>query len=289
MNKPTPIEPLRRQVLFTLFLGGLLPVILMMGITQVFTRKAMMDYEYNKMSILADQTAQQIEQEVRNASSAFDALRNTWSAEWQHHVEKDSKQPWQPSGSDPAGSGITLYDRRGVLVTPSAQDPLRAATNSRPFQRALSGELALVPPCLQPGGSNLQMGAYMPITNQQGMVDYIAWASRPLDRIQQLVGRIHLGQEGYFTLLDSTGNVLFHPDAKQVMSRFDSRIPSRFWTFRPRGVYLTRQADRYAFVSVALDFYRSGLERAWTLVGLKPYHEVLIFPQQEMRLQLGVT
>ncbi len=66
--------PIRAGVLRALILAGLLPVVLTFVANQTLTRQALLDSEYDKMSVLAYEVVRQIEEVMTTAAGSLAAL-----------------------------------------------------------------------------------------------------------------------------------------------------------------------------------------------------------------------
>lgn len=290
MSTSKSFAPIHRRVLVALLLSGLLPVVLISLSTQIFTRQAMLDYEYDKMSISSYEVARQIGETISDASLKLNALCSDPSLISSLVARKipPQKTPGFQFFLD-LFSDVTLFNVEGEAIYASTQAYLDHPYLSEGFRQALQGSLFCLPPHRVLGHTNLYISLFCPIRGENGAVEAVLGVGLSLDKIWQGIERGHLDESGSFVLLDACGNLLADTQPDRLLTKFAPTIPPGFWMERKRGLYLTDAQEELAYVSIPIDLRQSGVGQNWILLGLKPYRELLVLPRQEMRLHMAAA
>jgi len=282
--------PIRAGVLRALILAGLLPVVLTFVANQTLTRQALLDSEYDKMSVLAYEVVRQIEEVMTTAAGSLAALASNPQLVASLVAEDAESQDLRIMRDFPAVfSEMALYDTAGVQQAATAYGPIADVADAAGFRRALAGQAAFSIPHLVLGRPELYITAFCPVRDGRGQIRHVVGARLPMEKIAQILRAVRIGQQGFLVLLDDRGNVLAHPDAGRTLEKFDEQTPMYFWKHHSRGIYPPGQAEPFAFVSAVIGPEQTRTGQPWVLLALKPYAEVLALPREEMRLHLAVA
>jgi two-component system cell cycle sensor histidine kinase/response regulator CckA len=290
MSSPKSFAPIHRRVLMALLLAGLLPVVLISVATQFFTRQAMLDYEYDKMSISAEDVARQIRATILDASLKVKALCSdfglvsSWITQHRHPYESPGGQIFLDLFSD-----VTLYDTNGLVLYASSTTSLEDPYPLEGLYSALHGDMFFLPPHVILGNTNLFISVFSPVRGEQGRIEAVMGANLPMDKLWKIIERGRLGEQGFFVLLDEHGNLLAGSERERLLTKFDPKIPPEFWVKRNSGIYRAPSQETMAFVSIPISLQQEGLGGQWILLGLKPHREILMIPRQEMRLHMAAA
>jgi HAMP domain-containing protein len=265
-------------------------VVLTFVANQTLTRQALLDSEYDKMSVLAYEVVRQIEEVMTTAAGSLAALASKSAT---------GRQPGRggrrvAGSSDHAGFPRCVFRDGAVRHRRCAagRDGLWAdcrIADAAGFRRALAGQAAFSIPHLVLGRPELYITAFCPVRDGRGQIRHVVGARLPMEKIAQILRAVRIGQQGFLVLLDDRGNVLAHPDAGRTLEKFDEQTPMYFWKHHSRGIYPPGQAEPFAFVSAVIGPEQTRTGQPWVLLALKPYAEVLALPREEMRLHLAVA
>ncbi|HWI63650.1 MAG TPA: methyl-accepting chemotaxis protein [Symbiobacteriaceae bacterium] len=112
-------------------------------------------------------------------------------------------------------SALWVSDLKGDVST--ITDTKASIADRDYFPVAKGGKTVISNPLIGRADGKMAAVVAVPIRNEQGQVVGILGGNVRMQAIQEMVGKMHIGQTGYAYMVDSTGVIAAHPDEKLIM------------------------------------------------------------------------
>lgn len=154
-----------------------------------------------------------------------------------------------------------------IQTVPEGYDP-----TSRPWYQAAVNKKGVIwtEPYQDAGSGNLVVTVARPVFNESGDIVGVVGADLSLERLKDMVVSFRIGENGYFILADTKGNIIAHPTAEKIG--------------QPLATDVLREAAQSSQVSGELDYVYNGASKhtyfstidrtGWKIFGTFEYTEI---------------
>jgi two-component system cell cycle sensor histidine kinase/response regulator CckA len=282
------VNSIRYKVLFVLIAACLIPSVVLLWVTNRITGEALEDSEYAKLQGVGAEVARQVESSMEATDNNLELLRNHPVLQNRFSTEKERVDVMISMVSAfKRFSDITIYSPSGLMTettTPRESHPEPNETTTW-FELARdSGKIVTSRPHRVNGVSGLQIKVYIPVHIEPWDQPHVLKARVPFESVWSRIEGAKLGEAGMIVLLDSRGNILYHPDKTKILSFFDGARQPDDWQANRRSDYVDAEGTRFIYWAKSIKNTHVGDE--WTLVSLLPREEVNAAIRHSQLLQL---
>ncbi len=314
------MSSIRNRVLIALLVTGLIPLLVILFITQTLTRRAIQESQYDQMSEFTEEVGRNVASFVENASrdltnlttnqiirKRFDEVASWTEAEREVEYERFLAEKQAEfdrvllSYSD--FFDITLYDLEGSYIASTSSPEIdnlgfriddsvehaNAVAGKANVSRARIPDSGEIPD--EGSAPDIEIVFSLPVS-QGGDNLFVVHASLNFGKIWGSLDAARMGETGHFVLLDSLNNALYHPNRSRIFdpAKFDGENSVSHWLSKPIGFY-----EKYVYTAQPLNPYGSvfgqsmevtGQDEEWVLVGFKTIEEANELVQENMRYTL---
>ncbi len=301
------MSSIRNRVLIALLVAGLIPLLVILFITQTLTRRAIQESQYDQMSEFTEEVGRNVTGFVESAyrdlmslttnqiiRKRFDEVAS-WT-ETERQVEYEKFLAEKQAEFDRAVLGysdfydITLYDSEGSYIASTSSPEIDnlgfRVDASVEHANAVAGKTNVSRPRIRDSGEipdeesppKIEIAFYLPLIQELDN-SFVVHASFKFGKIWGFLDAAQMGLTGHFVLLDSFNNVLYHPNKPRIFdpAKFDGSNSVDHWLSNPIGIY-----EDYVYAVQQLYPYESSHDQSipfetqneeWVLVGLKTIEE----------------
>jgi len=261
----------------------LIPSIVLLWVTNRITGEALEDSEFAKIEGVGSEVARQVAASMETTDSSLEILRKNPTLRNPKSASKDRKEVLNLMVSAfERFSDITIYDPDGFMTKErTTEDHPEPKARGGWFERARdSGEIVTSPPHRVTGIDGLHIKVYIPVQIGDHEKPHVLKARVPFNTVWSRIDGAQMGDSGFNVLLDSRGNILYHPDKTKVLSKFEGDRPERNWAINRKSEYTDESGQEFIYWASTIENTwastrdQSQAAEAWTLVSLLPKAEV---------------
>ncbi|MDG2124969.1 MAG: HAMP domain-containing protein, partial [Verrucomicrobiales bacterium] len=284
------MKTIRLQILLSLLLAGLLPVIIILATTFTITKRSVTSEAYGRLRENSTELANKVQLIAESAARDLISLQTDpelTDATLAGENKRDAIDRLSKAFSNFAD--ITLYEPDGLLVAstdPSRRPDYQEGTSW--FRKATEGNRSMAPPHRVLGREGLFITVYLPIREAPTKpILHVVVARMPILRVESLISGFQLGDGGKALLLDHRGAILASPEDGAILDRFDRSWTTAMWRAKGAGVYSSSGGEKFHFGVSVLEAGEIDLvEEPWVVVCLQPVAEVSAQIVSTAKLQL---
>ncbi|MFL2452319.1 MAG: ATP-binding protein [Verrucomicrobiales bacterium] len=281
---------IRTRLLLVLLSVGLIPMLVVMFVTNHRTRDSLEHSEREKIAAVTYEVARQARLVMDSAVNDLVALRG-------NRIVTDSSIPMDIRVEEMRRlvaaykmfDDITLYDSKGRMV--------RSTTNENHpepidktlwFKRCISDQNVITSrPHHVVGEEGLHLKVYIPLNLASSVEQFVLRARLKFDPMWDLIDGIKIGERGEALLLDPRGRLIAGRDKNMISRPYFVGGATPFWN-QNKG-YVNLEGDDFYFHSEILSIEDTGVGEAWVVACLRPRAEVLAVVSRAVTLQSRIA
>ena len=281
---------IRTRLLLVLLAVGLVPMLVVILVTNHRTRDSLELSEREKIAAVTYEVARQARLVMNSAVNDLVALQGNRivtdsSIAMDIRVEEMSRLVAAYKMFD----DITLYDSRGIMVRSTTDEnhpePLEKTLW---FKRCISDQEVITSrPHHVVGEQGLHLKVYIPLNLATSVEQFVLRARLKFSPMWDLIDGIKIGDRGEAILLDPRGRLIAGRDKKMISRPYFVGGVTPFWN-QNKG-YVNLGGDDFYFHSEILSAEDTGVGEAWVVACLRPRSEVLAFVSQAVKLQSRIA
>ena len=291
---------IRNRVLLVLLAAGLVPLLVILFISQTLTRRAIEESQYDQMAGFTEEVGRKVTLFLDNSNKNLRSLTTNqiirrqfvedpaWTLDerdkaYESFLEEKRAEFTRVASAYTQFFDISLYDRSGRYVASTSKPTIvnLGYDKSGMFehQTAVQGNPTISNPRvadsigLQDGPPQVEVVFSSPVEDGDD-VPFVVHASLDFQQLWESMDAAKMGDTGFFVLLDYNNNPLYHANRARVFDpeKFDSRRTSGHWLVNNRGSYqdLVYTAHRLLPYS---RMARNRSDEQWVLIGFKTKEE----------------
>ena len=281
---------IRTRLLLVLLAVGLVPMLVVILVTNHRTRDSLELSEREKIAAVTYEVARQARLVMNSAVNDLVALQGNRivtdsSIAMDIRVEEMSRLVAAYKMFD----DITLYDSRGIMVRSTTDEnhpePLEKTLW---FKRCISDQEVITSrPHHVVGEQGLHLKVYIPLNLATSVERFVLRARLKFSPMWDLIDGIKIGDRGEAILLDPRGRLIAGRDKEMISRPYFVGGVTPFWN-QNKG-YVNLGGDDFYFHSEILSAEDTGVGEAWVVACLRPRSEVLAFVSQAVKLQSRIA
>ncbi|MDB2347304.1 MAG: ATP-binding protein [Verrucomicrobiales bacterium] len=295
------MSSIRNRVLLVLLAAGLVPLLLILFVSQTLTRKAIEESQFDQMAGFTEEVGRNVTVFLDNSNKNLQSLTtnriiqrqfvedSSWTpeereSEREAFLEEKRVEFTRVAGAYTQFFDISLYDRSGRYVASTSKPKIVNLGYEKgdmfEHQSAVGGSPTISKPrvadsiTLGDGPPKVEVVFSSPVEDDDE-VPFVVHASLDFQQLWNSIDAAKMGDTGFFVLLDSSNNPIYHVDRSRVFDpeKFDNRYSSDHWLRNPRGVY-----SDLVYTAHKLSPYRHmvrgrSAKEQWVLIGFKKKEE----------------
>ncbi|MDP6860592.1 MAG: ATP-binding protein [Verrucomicrobiales bacterium] len=281
---------IRIRLLIVLLAVGLIPMLIVMLVTNYQTRESLELSEREKIAAVTYEVARQARLVMASATNDLVALQG-------NRIVTDSSIPMDVRVEEMRRlvaaykmfDDITLYDSRGLIVrsTTSEFHP-EPEEKTLWFKDCLAGQKVVTSrPHHVENEDGLHLKVYIPLSIANSEENFVLRARLRFDPMWNLIEGIKIGERGQALLLDPRGRLIAGRDKERISRPYFKGGVTPFWD-QNKG-FVKIQGEEFYFQSEVLPKRDTGVGEAWVIACLRPRAEVLASVKQAVDLQSKIA
>lgn len=263
-----PFKTIRGKTTLAMTLVGLLPVLLLIGISATRTVDRMKEERRARHTAVTREISRHVTGALLNAKGDLISLASNPILIGDRVAEGERRAELvrlQRRGF----TSISLLDDQGFIVQSTVGSD-HVQEYSPWFRHAReTREPTVSSPFLTSAGAGLQISIFLPADEIHTGVRSVSVvrATISFDRIVEILAPVQIGAHAKLALVDQSGNVLFSSQARELLGRWDESLPPSFWSESPGGSYTDPLGERFSYVRAAVLLPdQIGSQREWSLI-----------------------
>ena len=281
---------IRIRLLLVLLAVGLIPMLIVMLVTNHQTRESLELSEREKIAAVTHEVARQARLVMASAANDLVALQG-------NRIVTDSSIPMDVRVEEMRRlvaaykmfDDITLYDSRGLMVrsTTSEFHP-EPEEKTLWFKDCITGQKVVTSrPHHVENEDGLHLKVYIPLSIANIGEDFVLRARLKFDPMWNLIEGIKIGERGQALLLDPRGRLIAGRDKEKISRPYFKAGVTPFWD-QNKG-FVNIKGEEFYFQSEILPRRDTGVGEAWVIACLRPRSEVLASVKQAVDLQSRIA
>jgi len=281
---------IRIRLLIVLLAVGLIPMLIVMLVTNYQTRESLELSEREKIAAVTYEVARQARLVMASATNDLVALQG-------NRIVTDSSIPMDVRVEEMRRlvaaykmfDDITLYDSRGLIVrsTTSEFHP-EPEEKTLWFKDCLAGQKVVTSrPHHVENEDGLHLKVYIPLSIANSEENFVLRARLRFDPMWNLIEGIKIGERGQALLLAPRGRLIAGRDKERISRPYFKGGVTPFWD-QNKG-FVKIQGEEFYFQSEVLPKRDTGVGEAWVIACLRPRAEVLASVKQAVDLQSKIA
>lgn len=281
---------IRTRLLLVLLSVGLIPMLVVMFVTNHRTRDSLEHSEREKIAAVTYEVA-------RQARLVMDSAVNDLVALQGNRIVTDSSIPMDIRVEEMRRlvaaykmfDDITLYDSKGIMVRSTTNEnhpePLEKTLW---FKRCISDQNVITSrPHHVVGEEGLHLKVYIPLNLASSVEQFVLRARLKFAPMWDLIDGIKIGERGEALLLDPRGRLIAGRNKNMISRPYFVGGATPFWN-QNKG-YVNLEGDDFYFHSEILSIEDTGVGEAWVVACLRPRAEVLAVVSRAVTLQSRIA
>ena len=281
---------IRIRLLLVLLAVGLIPMLIVMLVTNYRTRESLELSEREKIAAVTHEVARQARLVMDSAANDLVALQG-------NRIVTDSSIPMDVRVEEMRRlvaaykmfDDITLYDSRGLMVrsTTSEFHP-EPEEKTLWFKDCITGQKVVTSrPHHVENEDGLHLKVYIPLSIANSDESFVLRARLRFDPMWDLIEGIKIGERGQALLLDPRGRLIAGRDKEKISRPYFKGGVTPFWD-QNKG-FVNIGGEDFYFQSEILPRRDTGVGEAWVIACLRPRAEVLASVKQAVDLQSRIA
>ena len=281
---------IRIRLLLVLLAVGLIPMLIVMLVTNYQTRESLELSEREKIAAVTYEVARQARLVMDSATNDLVALQG-------NQIVTDSSIPMDVRVEEMRRlvaaykmfDDITLYDSRGFIVrsTTSEFHP-EPEEKTLWFKDCLAEQKVVTSrPHHVENEDGLHLKVYIPLSIANIDENFVLRARLKFDPMWNLIEGIKIGERGQALLLDPRGRLIAGRDKEKISRPYFKAGVTPFWD-QNKG-FVNIKGEEFYFQSEVLPIRDTGVGEAWVIACLRPRSEVLASVKQAVDLQSRIA
>ena len=281
---------IRIRLLLVLLAVGLIPMLIVMLVTNYRTRESLELSEREKIAAVTHEVARQARLVMDSAANDLVALQG-------NRIVTDSSIPMDVRVEEMRRlvaaykmfDDITLYDSRGLMVrsTTSEFHP-EPEEKTLWFKDCITGQKVVTSrPHHVENEDGLHLKVYIPLSIANSDESFVLRARLRFDPMWDLIEGIKIGERGQAVLLDPRGRLIAGRDKEKISRPYFKGGVTPFWD-QNKG-FVNIGGEDFYFQSEILPRRDTGVGEAWVIACLRPRTEVLASVKQAVDLQSRIA
>ncbi|HIL56186.1 MAG TPA: response regulator [Verrucomicrobia bacterium] len=281
---------IRIRLLLVLLAVGLIPMLIVMLVTNYQTRESLELSEREKIAAVTYEVARQARLVMASATNDLVALQG-------NRIVTDSSIPMNVRVEEMRRlvaaykmfDDITLYDSRGLIVrsTTSKFHP-EPEEKTLWFKDCIVGQKVVTSrPHHVENEDGLHLKVYIPLSIANSDESFVLRARLRFDPMWNLIEGIKIGERGQALLLDPRGRLIAGRDKEKISRPYFKGGVTPFWG-QNKG-FVKIKGEEFYFQSEVLPKRDTGVGEAWVIACLRPRAEVLASVKQAVNLQSRIA
>ena len=281
---------IRIRLLLVLLAVGLIPMLIVMLVTNYRTRESLELSEREKIAAVTHEVARQARLVMDSAANDLVALQG-------NRIVTDSSIPMDVRVEEMRRlvaaykmfDDITLYDSRGLMVrsTTSEFHP-EPEEKTLWFKDCITGQKVVTSrPHHVENEDGLHLKVYIPLSIANSDESFVLRARLRFDPMWDLIEGIKIGERGQALLLDPRGRLIAGRDKEKISRPYFKGGVTPFWD-QNKG-FVNIGGEDFYFQSEILPRRDTGVGEAWVIACLRPRTEVLASVKQAVDLQSRIA
>ena len=281
---------IRIRLLLVLLAVGLVPMLIVILVTNYRTRESLELSEREKIAAVTHEVARQARLVMDSAANDLVALQG-------NRIVTDSSIPMDVRVEEMRRlvaaykmfDDITLYDSRGLMVrsTTSEFHP-EPEEKTLWFKDSITGQKVVTSrPHHVENEDGLHLKVYIPLSIANSDENFVLRARLRFDPMWDLIEGIKIGERGQALLLDPRGRLIAGRDKEKISRPYFKGGVTPFWD-QNKGFVNIKGEDFY-FQSEILPRKDTGVGEAWVIACLRPRAEVLASVKEAVNLQWRIA
>lgn len=281
---------IRIRLLLVLLAVGLLPMLIVMLVTNYQTRESLELSEREKIAAVTYEVARQARLVMASAANDLVALQG-------NRIVTDASIPMDVRVEEMRRlvaaykmfDDITLYDSRGLIVrsTTSEFHP-EPEEKTLWFKDCITDQKVVTSrPHHVENEDGLHLKVYIPLSIANSDESFVLRARLKFDPMWNLIEGIRIGERGQALLLDPRGRLIAGRDKDKISRPYFKGGVTPFWD-QNKG-FVKIKGEEFYFQSEVLPSRDTGVGEAWVIACLRPRSEVLASVKQAVNLQSRIA
>jgi two-component sensor histidine kinase len=264
------VKTIRAKTMLAMTLVGLLPVLLLIGISATRTKERLNEERHSRHAAVTREISRHILSALINAKEDLASLASNPTL-INDGVAVTDRQAELNRLQRHAFTDISLLDGQGFIIQSTASVDYvqeyspwfkhtqneREATISSPFLTALD--------------SALRISVYLPAEKSPPGDVSVIRATISFDRIVEVLKPVEIESGAQLALLDQNGNVLFCSTPRELLEKWDESVPRSFWSESHQEIYTDPLGNPFRFVRSGVTLPdQIGKQKEWSLIWFEP-------------------
>jgi two-component system cell cycle sensor histidine kinase/response regulator CckA len=281
---------IRIRLLLVLLAVGLIPMLIVMLVTNYRTRESLELSEREKIAAVAHEVARQARLVMDSAANDLVALQgNRIVTDSSIAMDVRVEEMRRLVAAYKMFDDITLYDSRGLMVrsTTSESHP-EPEEKTLWFKDCILGQKVVTSrPHHVENEDGLHLKVYIPLNIANSDESFVLRARLRFDPMWDLIEGIKIGERGQALLLDPRGRLIAGRDKEKISRPYFKGGVTPFWD-QNKG-FVNIDGEDFYFQSEILPRRDTGVGEAWVIACLRPRSEVLASVKQAVDLQSRIA
>ena len=281
---------IRIRLLLVLLAVGLIPMLIVMLVTNYRTRESLELSEREKIAAVAHEVARQARLVMDSAANDLVALQgNRIVTDSSIAMDVRVEEMRRLVAAYKMFDDITLYDSRGLMVrsTTSESHP-EPEEKTLWFKDCITGQKVVTSrPHHVENEDGLHLKVYIPLSIANSDESFVLRARLRFDPMWDLIEGIKIGERGQALLLDPRGRLIAGRDKEKISRPYFKGGVTPFWD-QNKG-FVNIGGEDFYFQSEILPRRDTGVGEAWVIACLRPRAEVLASVKQAVDLQSRIA
>jgi signal transduction histidine kinase/CheY-like chemotaxis protein/HAMP domain-containing protein len=281
---------IRTRLLLVLLAVGLIPMLVVILVTNHRTRDSLELSEREKIAAVTYEVARQARLVMDSAVNDLVALQgNRIVTDSSIAMDIRVEEMRRLVAAYKMFDDITLYDSKGIMVRSTTDE-----NHPEPLEKTLwfkscisDQEVITSRPHHVVGEQGLHLKVYIPLNLASSVDRFVLRARLKFSPMWDLIDGIRIGDRGEAILLDPRGRLIAGRDKKMISRPYFVGGVTPFWN-QNKG-YVNLDGDDFYFHSEILSTEDTGVGEAWVVACLRPRSEVLAFVSQAVKLQSRIA